>query len=233
MTSSANRGTIYDTNGDVLAITADVQNVILSPRDVASSVEVAEEDEFGNPRSGGHHRGERETKLQDTYDSLPIPSPDILGIDREEIMTRLQKTNSAYEVLAEKVEDDVADQVRTFIDENDLRVVSTSPTIPSATIPTLPWPPRWGLCQPPTKGRMDWSPYTIWNCPGWMGGSSPRRTPGTELLTPYTSYEDAVSGYDVHTTIDSTIQMYAEKALEEGIQKFDVINGAFCGDGPR
>ena len=51
---------------------------------------------------------------------------------------------------------------------------------------------------------------------------------GTELLTPYTSYEDAVSGYDVHTTIDSTIQMYAEKALEEGIQKFDVINGAFC-----
>ena len=37
-----------------------------------------------------------------------------------------------------------------------------------------------------------------------------------------------MSGYDVHTTIDSTIQMYAEKALEEGIQKFDVINGAFC-----
>ena len=35
-------------------------------------------------------------------------------------MTRPQKTNSAYEVLAEKVEDDVADQVRTFIDENDL-----------------------------------------------------------------------------------------------------------------
>ena len=31
VTSSANRGTIYDTNGDVLAISADVQNVILSP----------------------------------------------------------------------------------------------------------------------------------------------------------------------------------------------------------
>ena len=120
VTSSANRGTIYDTNGDVLAISADVQNVILSPRDVASSVEVAEEDEFGNPRSEAIIEAERETKLQDTYDLIADTLSDILGIDREEIMTRLQKTNSAYEVLAEKVEDDVADQVRTFIDENDL-----------------------------------------------------------------------------------------------------------------
>ena len=115
VTSSANRGTIYDTNGDVLAISADVQNVILSPRDVASSVEVAEEDEFGNPRSEAIIEAERETKLQDTYDLIADTLSDILGIDREEIMTRLQKTNSAYEVLAEKVEDDVADQVRTFI----------------------------------------------------------------------------------------------------------------------
>ena len=38
VTSSANRGTIYDANGDVLAISADVQNVILSPRDVAETV---------------------------------------------------------------------------------------------------------------------------------------------------------------------------------------------------
>lgn len=98
VTSSANRGTIYDTNGDVLAISADVQNVILSPRDVASSVEVAEEDEFGNPRSEAIIEAERETKLQDTYDLIADTLSDILGIDREEIMTRLQKTNSAYEV---------------------------------------------------------------------------------------------------------------------------------------
>ena len=182
VTSSANRGTIYDTNGDVLAISADVQNVILSPRDVASSVEVAEEDEFGNPRSEAIIEAERETKLQDTYDLIADTLSDILGIDREEIMTRLQKTNSAYEVLAEKVEDDVADQVRTFM---TWKAASTSPTIPSATIPTPPWPPRWwALSTGPTKGRMDWSPYTIWNCPGWMGGSSPRRTPRARNCSP-------------------------------------------------
>lgn len=37
-----------------------------------------------------------------------------------------------------------------------------------------------------------------------------------------------MDGYNVHTTIDATIQMYAEKTLEEGIQKFDVTNGGFC-----
>ena len=33
ISSTANRGTIYDANGDILAISGSVQNVILSPRD--------------------------------------------------------------------------------------------------------------------------------------------------------------------------------------------------------
>ena len=51
MSSSANRGTIYDANGAILAISGSVQNVILSPRDVLANVEVEEKDEFGNVRS--------------------------------------------------------------------------------------------------------------------------------------------------------------------------------------
>ena len=230
VTSSANRGTIYDTNGDVLAISADVQNVILSPRDVASSVEVAEEDEFGNPRSEAIIEAERETKLQDTYDLIADTLSDILGIDREEIMTRLQKTNSAYEVLAEKVEDDVADQVRTFIDENDLEscIYLTDDSkryYPYSTLAAQ----VVGFVNWANEGAYGLESLYNLELSGLDGRIiTAKNASGTELLTPYTSYEDAVSGYDVHTTIDSTIQMYAEKALEEGIQKFDVINGAFC-----
>ena len=51
VSSSANRGTIYDANGAILAISGSVQNVILSPRDVYEAAEVETEDEFGNPRS--------------------------------------------------------------------------------------------------------------------------------------------------------------------------------------
>ncbi|MCI5689488.1 MAG: penicillin-binding protein, partial [Clostridiales bacterium] len=120
VTSTANRGTIYDANGDVLAISGSVQNVILSPRDVQASVKVDEQDEFGNDRSQNAIDAERETKLESTYDLITENLSQILGIEEEEIRTRLGKTNSAYEVLAEKVEDDVADQVRTFIEENKL-----------------------------------------------------------------------------------------------------------------
>ena len=120
VTSTANRGTIYDANGDILAISGSVQNVILSPRDVLDTVEVDEEDEFGNPRSESIIQTERETKLQDTYNLIADAMSEILGIDRSDVMTRMKKTESAYQVLAQKVEDDVADQVRAFIEENDL-----------------------------------------------------------------------------------------------------------------
>ena len=39
VTSTAHRGTIYDANGDILAISAAVQNVILSPRDLVDNIE--------------------------------------------------------------------------------------------------------------------------------------------------------------------------------------------------
>lgn len=120
ISSTANRGTIYDANGDILAISGSVQNVILSPRDVLATVKVDEKDEFGNARSKTAIEAEKETKVQATYDLIADEMSEILGLDREDVMARLKKTKSAYEVLAEKVEDDVADQIRAFIDENDL-----------------------------------------------------------------------------------------------------------------
>lgn len=93
----------------MLAISGSVQNVILSPRDVLDTVEVEEEDEFGNPRSENVIETEKETKLQDTYDLIADRMSEILNIDRSEVEKRLKKTKSAYEILAKKVEDDVAD----------------------------------------------------------------------------------------------------------------------------
>ena len=46
ISSTANRGTIYDANGDILAISGSVQNVILSPRDVLATVK----DVSANPK---------------------------------------------------------------------------------------------------------------------------------------------------------------------------------------
>lgn len=82
ISSTANRGTIYDANGDILAISGSVQNVILSPRDVLATVKVDEKDEFGNARSKTAIEAEKETKVQATYDLIADEMSEILGLDR-------------------------------------------------------------------------------------------------------------------------------------------------------
>lgn len=48
------------------------------------------------------------------------------------------------------------------------------------------------------------------------------------MYNSYSNYIDAVNGYDLTLTLDSTIQAYAEQAIETGIQAYDVRNGGFC-----
>ena len=230
ISSSANRGTIYDANGDVLAISAAVQNVILSPRDVAETVKVDEKDEFGNPRSESVIEAERETKLQDTYDLIADKMSEILGIDRSDVVKRLKNTKSAYEILAKKVEDDVADQVRAFIDENELEgclylTADSKRYYPYSTMASQ----VIGFVNSQNTGAYGLESLYNLDLSGQDGKLiTAKNASGTEMLTSYSSFTDAVNGYNVHTTIDSTIQMYAEKTLEEGIQKFRVTNGGFC-----
>ena len=92
ISSTANRGTIYDANGDILAISGSVQNVILSPRDVLATVKVDEKDEFGNARSETAIEAEKETKVQATYDLIADEMSESLGLDREDVMARLKTT---------------------------------------------------------------------------------------------------------------------------------------------
>ena len=50
---------------------------------------------------------------------------------------------------------------------------------------------------------------------------------GTQMHNSYSEYIDAVDGCNVTLTLDDTIQSYLEKTLAEGIEEFDVKNGAF------
>lgn len=48
------------------------------------------------------------------------------------------------------------------------------------------------------------------------------------MYNAYSDFVDAIDGYDLTLTIDATIQSYLEKTIEEGIQDYDVRNGAFA-----
>src|SRR5699024_9426126 len=51
---------------------------------------------------------------------------------------------------------------------------------------------------------------------------------GTELLYRFEDYYDATDGNNLTLTIDATIQSYCESILQEGVEQFDVQDGAFC-----
>ena len=49
-----------------------------------------------------------------------------------------------------------------------------------------------------------------------------------DRLYTYEKYYDASDGSSLITTIDSTVQAYVEKNLQNAIDKYDIKNGAFC-----
>ncbi len=51
---------------------------------------------------------------------------------------------------------------------------------------------------------------------------------GTGMMTSYENFIDAIDGFDLHLTLDNTIQSMLESALLEGIETFDVQYGGFA-----
>ncbi|HPE16276.1 MAG TPA: hypothetical protein PK597_04915, partial [Oscillospiraceae bacterium] len=94
LTVSAERGNIYDAEGNVLAISATVQNVVLSPKDIQ----------------------------ENNLDANLIASglSELLGVDYDTVYAKTQKTGSQYEIVKRRIEQENEEKVRTFIKENKL-----------------------------------------------------------------------------------------------------------------
>ena len=85
-TVEASRGTIYDRNGTILAMSASAENIFISPK------EIIENDQDQNLIAGG--------------------LAEILDLDPADILKKMEKTNSQYEELKKKADDELADKVR-------------------------------------------------------------------------------------------------------------------------
>jgi stage V sporulation protein D (sporulation-specific penicillin-binding protein) len=219
---SADRGTIYDTKGNILAMSGTVSNVILSPRDTVSLQESYEK-KYKNGVA-------KEIPPEPTNEFIASGLADILGIEKESILKRLEKVNSAYEVLASKVEDEVASQVRQFILDNKLgnAIVLTPDSkryYPNSSLAAH----VLGFVDSENHGAYGLEAIYDEELSGEAGRViTAKNAKGTEMLSSYENYIDAVDGYDIHLTLDSTIQHYAERVLQEGISNYDVRNGGFC-----
>lgn len=201
-TVSAPRGTIYDCKGEVLAMSAGVDTIYLSPAEIEQYGEDAE--------------------------AIAEGLSDILGLDYETVYAKTQNSGSWYEVVARKVEEDVATQVREFKEEggyNGIKLeADTKRYYPNGSLAAhvigFVGTDNTGLGG--IEAKYD---KALSGTNGFIMRST--TAAGTDLL--YTSWEDyfdAVPGSDVELTIDATIQYYVEKYLAQAVEDYDIQNGA-------
>ena len=203
-TIEASRGTIYDTNGRILAVSGAVENVFLSPLELE----------------------ENEQDLRFIAEGLSY----ILGVDFSYVIDRAGRTPSQYQVIKQKVNDEEAQRVRDFIREYKIKGIYLEPA-------SLRYYPNGRLASQilgfvgTDNVGLDGIEFRHNSFLTGVNGRDIRLTNagGTDLmLAGYGDYYAARHGNDITLTIDTSIQYYVEKHLEQAIKDYDVQNGGMC-----
>lgn len=204
---TANRGTIYDRGGNILAISATAETVFLSPMELEE--ELAKEDTVW------------------TKDFVAQNLAQILDVNPESIYQKMERTDSQYEVVKLRAEEDVANQVREFINENDIRgiylVTDAKRYYPYSTLASH----IVGFVGTDNTGLYGLEARYEEELEGQTGlVVTARDNHGNDMLYAYEKYYDAENGNDLVLTIDTTVQYYLESGLAEMVDKYDAALGA-------
>ena len=223
---AAHRGDILDANGEVMAMSATVYNLILAPKDLINSVDKDDfEDEDGKLDQSAY-QAEIQRKRDEVADGLCAVRPDL---DRADLERRLEKENSQYEVLLTNVEEGEAEAIRAFIEEHKTAYYlyltpSTKRYYPFSALASqvLGFVNTEGGVYGLEAGYED----VLKGIPGRV--VTGKTAKNVEMYNSYSNYIDAVNGYDLTLTLDSAIQSYCESILKKGIEQFEVQDGGFC-----
>ena len=226
-TVTANRGTIYDCNGTVLAMSATVYNVQLSPKDIHETQESYQEKVENAQENGGSLPNYPEPTNEFIASNLAA----ILELDEADILKRLEK-NTQYEMIKWRVDPEESDAVQEFITNNHL----------SHGIYLMPTSKRYYPKNSLASQVIGWVNPNTDNVGAYgieaqfeeaLSGQTGRVVTakdgvGTELLYRFEDYYDATDGNNLTLTLDATIQSFCESVVQEGVEQFDVQDGAFC-----
>ena len=238
---TASRGTIYDRNGLPLAISATAETVCVSPKDIVEYVEEQREKQEA-AAAKAKEKGEAYIPGQvrdETYIARGLER--LLGVDQETILKKMERTFSQYEMVKKKVDQEVANDVRRFINGE---IDDEGNEVPEDQRVKL----RGVWMQPDAKRYYPYGSLAA-NVIGFVDGDNQggvgleakynsvlsgtagltvtaKNAAGSDLLYQYEQYYDAENGKNLVLTLDSNIQYYLEKGIESMADKFDAANGA-------
>lgn len=204
---SASRGTIYDRSGNILAISATAETVFLSPKELNEELE------------------KEETTW--TKDFLAENLAQILDVNIESIYQKMERVDSQYEVLKLRADEEVANQVREFINENKIRgvylVTDAKRYYPYGSLASH----VIGFVGDDNTGLYGLEARYEDSLEGQTGlVITAKDNAGNDMLYEYEKYYDAKNGDDLVLTLDTTVQYYLEKGLKDMVTRFDAANGA-------
>ena len=207
----ANRGKIYDRNGNILATNITTYRVFISPSGIKSA--------------------EEEKKVKYADGIAKGLSGLLEGVTYEEVYKQAtQYTEYLDRTIARKVDEAKADEIRKFISENKLETMvyleaQSTRYYPAGSLAAH----AIGFTSTDGDGlygiELQYDEYL-----GGVDGYyiKARDSYGNVMPFEYASYIDAIDGYNLTTTIDATIQSYLEAEIAATVEKHEVTNRA-CG----
>ena len=199
----AMRGTIYDSEGNVLAQSATVWNVFIDPSNI---------------------------KSEKQRDLVVNGLTDILKLDDEEKQEVVKKTKkqTKYAIVAEKVENDIKENLSKYVSKNKLgNIIGTEQTTrryyPYGNFAST----VLGFTGDDNQGLSGIESYYDEQLTGTNGRIiTVKDANSNKLPTDYETSIDAENGNSIVLTINQTIQYYLEKGLQTTLEEYD-CKGAY------
>ena len=206
---TATRGVIYDANINVLASSSTVETVFIDPNEIAEQM--------------------KQPENSNLLDQIARGLGEILDVEPSFVYEQAADKQYRYKVIKRKISEELADEVRAFISENSITGVYLETDLkryyPNSSLAAQ----ALGFVSSDNNGSEGLEAYYNEELSGTAGKVvTSKGNYGSEMLYTYEKYYDASDGSSLITTIDSTVQAYVEKNLQNAIDKYDIKNGAFC-----
>ena len=199
---AAQRGSIYDRKLTTLACGQSVENVYFNPRELRRAGENIEE--------------------------ISNFLGDVLEKDPDWIAEQAKDTALRYKQIASDVDQETAEQIRSYIVENDVAGIHLEPD-------TARYYPQGSLAAQVIgftndSGVGSEGVEAAYN--SFLQGTAGKvitSKGNNEMDMPfsYEAYQDSIPGCDVILTLDATVQACLENQMQQAVDRYAVQNGAF------
>ena len=206
---NADRGTIYDASGNILAISSTAETIFLSPKEINDAL------------------NDEKNPVTWTKETLADALADILDVSEEGILKKMARTNSMYEVLKYRVEEDVANEVRQYINDHKVKGVFLTTDAkryyPYSDLAShvigfvgTDYTGLYGLEAGYDKDLQGKSGLVV----------TAKDNKQNDMLFEYSQYFDPEDGDQLQVTLEATVQYYLQKGMEDMCDAFSPANGA-------